>query len=199
MVEPAALAARLRGEILLLDGAMGTQLIARGLERGEAPEGWNLAHPERVRAAHGRYVEAGAELLTFHVEASEDPAALCERIRGLGARPGVALRPGTPLDGLEGALRAADLVLVMTVEPGFGGQRFMTAQLSKLERVFELVGGEAEIEVDGGLDADTVVACAGAGANAVVAGSYVFGAEDVAVPIAALREGWRRGAARRGG
>lgn len=152
-----------------------------------------ISDPERYAKA---FCEAGADILTFHVEASSNPVGLCERIRSYGAKAGVAIRPATKLRGLEPAIRAADLVLVMTVEPGFGGQAFLSDQVEKVAQVFDMVGGRAEIEVDGGLNADTVVACGRAGANAIVAGSFVFRAEDLKEPIGALRDGWRRGAQR---
>jgi ribulose-phosphate 3-epimerase len=143
----------------------------------EAPERWAE-----------EYVKAGADILTFHVEATKDAAALCERIRALGARAGVAFRPRTPLVGFERAIDAADLVLVMTVEPGFGGQKFMADQVGKVAAAAERAAGRAEIEVDGGIDDETVAPCVRAGANAIVAGSYVFRATDLAVPIRALRD-----------
>jgi len=152
-----------------------------------------ISEPDRYAEA---FCAAGAHVLTFHVEACSDPVRLCEKIRRLGARPGVAIRPGTPLTGLEPAVRAADLVLVMTVEPGFGGQSFMADQVDKIAQVFDWVGGEKDIEVDGGLNGDTVTACGRAGANAIVAGSYVFRGESPKERIESLRSGWRRGAGR---
>jgi ribulose-phosphate 3-epimerase len=150
-----------------------------------------ISEPERYVDA---FCEAGADLLTFHVEAATDPVELCERIRAAGVRPGVAIRPSTSLRGLEAAIGAADMVLVMTVEPGFGGQAFMADQVGKVASVFDMVGGRSDIQVDGGINGETVVACGRAGANVIVAGSYVFRADDLAKPIAALRAGWQRGA-----
>ncbi len=149
-----------------------------------------ISEPDRYAKA---FCEAGADFLTFHIEASPDAVKTCETIRACGTRPGLAIRPSTPLSArIEAAIEAADLVLVMTVEPGFGGQKFMADQVPKIERVFELAGGRAEIEVDGGLDHETVVACARAGANAIVAGNYVFKERDVAQPIRRLREAAER-------
>jgi ribulose-phosphate 3-epimerase len=149
-----------------------------------------ISDPDKYASA---FCEAGASFLTFHVEASPDPVATCARIRDCGTAPGVAIRPSTPLSpAIERAIEAADLVLVMTVEPGFGGQKFMADQMPKLARVFEIAGGRAEIEVDGGLDDETVLACARSGANAIVAGSYVFRAKDLGEPIRRLREGAER-------
>jgi ribulose-phosphate 3-epimerase len=134
------------------------------------------------------FCRSGAEVLTFHVEAAKNAPALCEKIRACGARAGVAFRPRTPLRGREAAIDAADLVLVMTVEPGFGGQKFMAEQVAKIAAVHERAGGRADIEVDGGIDAETVGPCVRAGANAIVAGTFVFKEKDAAVPIGKLRE-----------
>jgi ribulose-phosphate 3-epimerase len=136
-----------------------------------------------------RYCEAGADYLTFHVEAARDAAALCERIRRAGARPGVAIRPATPIEPHRAAIAAADLVLVMTVEPGFGGQKFMAEQMGKVAAAHRLAAGHAEIEVDGGLDDEAVRVCARAGANAIVAGTYIFKHRDAGEAIRALRDG----------
>ncbi len=150
-----------------------------------------ISEPERYADA---FCEAGADVLTFHVEAALDSVALCERIRSAGVRPGVAIRPSTSLRGLEAAIRAADMVLVMTVEPGFGGQAFMADQVEKVASVFDMVGGRSDIQVDGGINGETVVACGRAGANVIVAGSYVFRCEDLSKPIHLLRKGWQKGA-----
>ncbi len=140
-----------------------------------------------------RYVEAfavaGADCLQFHVEASADPRATADRIRRAGKRPGVAIRPRTPIDDerCRRAIEACDLVNVMTVEPGFAGQKFMADQVAKVARACELAGGRADIEVDGGVGAETVRPCVRAGANAIVSASYIFSAPDVREAIAALR------------
>ncbi|MHC4829375.1 MAG: ribulose-phosphate 3-epimerase [Planctomycetota bacterium] len=147
-----------------------------------------ISEPDRYAEA---FCEAGADFLTFHVEATDNAAALCERIRRLGVTPGVAIKPGTSLSGLDAHLEAADLILIMTVEPGFGGQSFMHGPLDKVRAVYERYGGHKEIQVDGGVNAETVKLCSAAGANAIVAGSFVFKAEDLATPIDILRRGWR--------
>jgi len=146
-----------------------------------------IADPDRYAA---EFCDAGADVLTFHVEASPDAVKTCEAIRARGVRPGVALKPGTAITpAIERAIEAADLVLIMTVEPGFGGQRFMAGMIPKIERARALAGPGKDVEVDGGLDHETVVPCARAGANAIVAGSYVFKERDLAVPIRRLRDG----------
>jgi ribulose-phosphate 3-epimerase len=147
-----------------------------------------ISDPDRYAEA---FCKAGADILTFHIEAAPDAIATCERIRALGARAGIAIRPGTALTpAIERALAHADLMLPMTVEPGFGGQKFMADQLPKIRRCAEIGRArQADIEVDGGVDDQTVRACAEAGANAIVAGSFVFKAKDLAEPIRKLREG----------
>lgn len=136
------------------------------------------------------YAEAGAGSVTFHVEAAADPVATARAIRSEGARAAVALKPGTPFAPYRDLLDEVDMVLVMTVEPGFGGQSFMTDQLAKVREVREAVsrrGGEIWVQVDGGVAQDTIGACVEAGADVFVAGSAVYGADDVAAAVAGLR------------
>ncbi|QFG70243.1 ribulose-phosphate 3-epimerase [Ornithinimicrobium pratense] len=137
------------------------------------------------------YAEAGAGSVTFHVEAAADPVAVARAIRAEGARAAFALKPGTLFEPYEELLDEVDMVLVMTVEPGFGGQSFMADQLPKVRAVREAVrrrGGEIWVQVDGGVSADTIGQCAEAGADVFVAGSAVYGADDVPGRIAQLRE-----------
>ena len=137
------------------------------------------------------YAEAGAKSVTFHVEAARDPRTLAREIRGQGARASMALKPGTPWEPYEELLPELDMVLVMTVEPGFGGQAFMADMLPKVAAVRESVrrhGGEVWIQVDGGVSASTIERCADAGADVFVAGSAVYNAEGAAANIARLRE-----------
>ncbi len=137
------------------------------------------------------YAEAGAQSVTFHVEAAADPRALARTLRSAGARSGMALKPGTPWGPYEGLLPDLDMVLVMTVEPGFGGQSFMADQMPKVAAVRESVrrhGGEIWVQVDGGVSAATIEQCAQAGADVFVAGSAVYGREDAAAAIDELRE-----------
>ena len=137
------------------------------------------------------YAEAGAGSVTFHVEAAHDPVRLARAIRSAGARVGLALKPGTPWKPYEELLPEVDMVLVMTVEPGFGGQEFMADQLPKVRAVREAVrrhGGEIWIQVDGGVSAATIEQCAEAGADVFVAGSAVYGAPDAADAVDQLRE-----------
>jgi ribulose-phosphate 3-epimerase len=136
------------------------------------------------------YVEAGARSVTFHVEAAAAPVRLAREIRRQGARASMALRPATPIEPYEDLLPELDMLLVMTVEPGFGGQSFMADQMPKVRAVRKSVrrfGGEVWIQVDGGVSAATVEQCAEAGADVFVAGSAVYGKDDVGEAIAELR------------
>jgi ribulose-phosphate 3-epimerase len=136
------------------------------------------------------YAEAGARNVTVHAEACTDPRAVARDIRAAGALAGLALRPGTPLAAYLDVLPEYDTLLVMTVEPGFGGQSFMPEVLPKVREARRLVeSGHLRLflEVDGGINADTIAQAAEAGADVFVAGSAVFGADDPAVAIARLR------------
>ncbi len=134
------------------------------------------------------YAEAGAGSVTFHAEASRAPLRTARTIRAAGARPGLALNPATPIEPYVDLLPAFDLVLVMTIEPGFGGQAFLDETLPKIRRVREAIGDRAIwLQVDGGVTEDTIVRAAQAGADVFVAGSSVFGAADPAVAIEGLR------------
>lgn len=138
-----------------------------------------------------QYAEAGGSSVTFHIEAASDPVATARAIRAAGARAAFAVKPGTPFTPYAELLPEVDMVLVMTVEPGFGGQSFMADQLAKVREVREAVdrhGGEIWIQVDGGVSADTIGACVDAGADVFVAGSAVYGSEDVPGRISDLRE-----------
>jgi ribulose-phosphate 3-epimerase len=150
----------------------------------EAPDRW----------APG-YAEAGAGSVTFHVEAAGDAVATARAIRSSGARAAFALKPGTAFEPYEELLDEVDMVLVMTVEPGFGGQSFLQDQMPKVRAVREAVrrrGGEIWVQVDGGVSADTIGRCVEAGADVFVAGSAVYGAADVGGRIAELRDLARR-------
>ncbi len=136
------------------------------------------------------YAEAGAGSVTFHLEAAADPVRLARDIRAAGARASMALKPGTPFAPYEELLDEVDMVLVMTVEPGFGGQAFMADQMPKVAQVRDAVkrrGGEIWVQVDGGVSADTIEQCARAGADVFVAGSAVYGAQDAAAAVGRLR------------
>jgi len=136
------------------------------------------------------FVEAGADLLTVHVEACTHLDRTLRHIRDLGAKPGVALNPATPWTAVEPVLGLVDLVLVMSVNPGFGGQSFIDHSLKKIARLraaLDALGSGARLEVDGGIKPANAGDVAGAGADVLVAGSAVFKAPDYGVVIARIR------------
>ena len=133
------------------------------------------------------FADAGVDSITFQAEAASDGRLVADAIRGLGKGVGVAINPDTPAGIVRGYLDRVDLVLVMSVFPGFGGQKFIAAVLPKIRELREW-GFAGDIEVDGGIDDEKAALCAEAGANVFVSGTYVFRAPDPAVPIAAIRE-----------
>ena len=145
--------------------------------------------PERYIA---RFAEAGADIITVHVEACPHLHRVVQQIKGLGVKAGVSLNPATPLASLEEILGDVDLVLVMTVNPGFGGQEFIAGMLSKIRRLRRRLderGLKCELEVDGGINAETAPEVVAAGANVLVAGQAIFGAEEgVAEAMRRIRE-----------
>ncbi len=147
-----------------------------------------ILEPERHLAA---FAEAGADILTVHAEVSPHLHRSLERIREKGVRAGLAINPLTPLEVVREALPHLDLVLVMSVDPGFGGQRFIEGSLGRLRTVaawIESLNPSCELEVDGGIDLETAPGAAAAGANVLVAGSAVFNRKaSVAENLAALR------------
>ena len=139
------------------------------------------------------FAEAGADIITFHPEAGPHPHRTAQAIRAAGCRVGVSLNPATPLAALDHMLDLVDLVLVMSVNPGFGGQSFITSQLEKISELRQLIdasGRDIELEVDGGVNRETAVQVIAAGANVLVAGTATFkgGPSLYAENIAALRE-----------
>lgn len=137
-----------------------------------------------------RFIDAGADLVTVHVEADHDVAKTLGKIRAAGIRTGLALNPATPISAVEPYLGQIDLLLCMTVVPGFGGQAFMPEMLEKIAAAAnarQSGGWNFHIEVDGGIDASTAARCAAAGANVMVAGSSTFRAPDMAAAIRAIR------------
>ncbi len=139
-----------------------------------------------------RFIHAGADLLTIHLEADtpENIRHTLEQIRALGCRAALSLKPGTPADAVIPYLSLCDMILVMTVEPGFGGQSFMVDQLPKIQiiaKAIETGGYQCELEVDGGIDQNTAPWVVKAGANVLVAGSSIFKASDRKAAMALLR------------
>jgi len=147
-----------------------------------------IEDPDRWAPA---YVEAGAGSVTFHIEAARAPIRLAREIRAKGGRAGMALRPATPIEPYEDLLAELDMLLVMTVEPGFGGQAFLDVMLPKIRRTRELIarhGLDLWLQVDGGVSAVTIERCAEAGADVFVAGSAVYGADDPEAAVQGLRQ-----------
>ncbi|CAN5471967.1 ribulose-phosphate 3-epimerase [soil metagenome] len=137
------------------------------------------------------YAEAGAYNVTFHAEATDDPVSVARDIRAAGAKAGLAVKPGTALEPYLEILRDFDTLLVMSVEPGFGGQSFIREVLAKVGTARRLVdAGELTVvvEIDGGINADTIEEAAAAGVDCFVAGSAVYNADDPAAAVRALRE-----------
>jgi ribulose-phosphate 3-epimerase len=160
------------------------------------------------------YAEAGAGSVTIHAEAAKAPVRTLRAIRACGARAGLGINPGTAIESYEDLLAEVDMVLLMTVEPGFGGQKFLDLVLPKIRRTRAMIAsraaaaareagtasgvGEIWIQVDGGVSAETIERCAEAGADVFVAGSAVYGAQDPEQAVRNLREQAERATARAG-
>jgi len=209
MIAPSILSAdfaRLADEVAAVEGAdwlhvdvmdahfvpnltLGLPVVESLLRVTDIPMDCHLMIDDPGRWAPG-YAEAGAYNVTIHAEATDDPVAVGRDIRAAGAKAGLSIKPGTPLDPYLEILRDFDTLLVMSVEPGFGGQSFIPEVLDKVTRVRRLVdSGELTIlvEIDGGINADTIEAAAEAGVDCFVAGSAVYGASDPAAAVEALR------------
>ncbi len=139
-----------------------------------------ITEPKRYAEA---FVKAGCDHITFHTEVTQEPDAVVEHIRGLGASVGVCLNPTTPISAIESILDSVDLVLVMSVWPGFGGQSFISDVLPKVTELHKRLAEHQRLEIDGGIDPATIGAAAAAGADTFVAGSAIFGTPD---PVAAM-------------
>ncbi|MFL5356418.1 ribulose-phosphate 3-epimerase [Archangium sp.] len=146
-----------------------------------------IVEPEKYVEA---FVKAGADILTVHVEACTHLHRVIQQIRHAGAKPAVVLNPATPLSSVEEVLGDVDMVLLMSVNPGFGGQGFIPQTVDKVRRLRAMLdarGLSTDLEVDGGINAETARQVVGAGANVLVAGSYVFSSKDYAAAIRSLR------------
>lgn len=142
-----------------------------------------------------RYVEefarAGSDIITFHIEATGEPLLVIDRIRSCGAKVGISVKPGTPVGMIKDLIPYVDMVLIMTVEPGFGGQGFIHEMLKKVSMVrgiADSLGKQIYIEVDGGINDKTAAECRNAGADVFVSGTYLFGAKDMQRAVSSLRE-----------
>jgi ribulose-phosphate 3-epimerase len=168
---------------------LGLPVVESLLRVTDIPMDCHLMIDDPGRWAPG-YAEAGAYNVTFHAEATDDPTAVARDIRAAGAKAGLSVKPGTPLEPYLEILRSFDTLLVMSVEPGFGGQSFIPEVLGKVATARRLVdSGELRIlvEIDGGINAETIEAAAEAGVDCFVAGSAVYSAADPAAAVAALR------------
>lgn len=145
---------------------------------------------ERPERYIDEFAKLGSDIITIHYESTEDPASVLKMIRATGKKAGISIKPGTDVSVLIPLLPLCDLVLIMTVEPGFGGQKFMHDMMPKVRAIRDIVEKEKldiEIEVDGGINAETAAIAAEAGANVLVAGSSVFAAADAEKAIADMR------------
>ena len=138
-----------------------------------------------------RFAEAGADSITFHIEATEDPDKLIRRLRQLGLGAGITLKPATPGESLKETIQGVDMVLVMAVEPGYGGQDFMPQMLDKIAELRGMLSDSQRLEVDGGINPETAALCAARGADVLVAGENVFAAEDIQAAFRALQDSVR--------
>ena len=168
---------------------LGLPVVESLLKATDIPLDCHLMIEDPDRWAPG-YAEAGAHNVTFHAEATQNPVSVARDIRAAGAKAGLSVKPGTPLQPYLEILRSFDTLLVMSVEPGFGGQSFIPEVLDKVRTARRLVdAGELTIlvEIDGGINADTIEAAAEAGVDCFVAGSAVYGAQDPGAAVEALR------------
>lgn len=135
------------------------------------------------------FVKGGADMITFHLESDSDPDATIAAIHEKGCKAGISIKPKTPAEAVKPYLDRVDMVLVMTVEPGFGGQKFMTDMMPEVTQIRQWIsetGREIDLQVDGGVNAETAKVCVEAGANVLVAGSYLFSKPDYAAAIKTL-------------
>lgn len=144
-----------------------------------------IAEPARYAKP---FATAGADLITFHIEVKDEPRRAIDAIREAGALVGVSVKPKTPAEAIFDIISLVDLVLVMTVEPGFGGQRYMADQESKIAAIKPRLRADQRLEVDGGIDAQTAARAATAGADTFVAGTSIFGRPDPVAAMNAIRE-----------
>jgi ribulose-phosphate 3-epimerase len=168
---------------------LGMPIVESLLQQVSTPIDCHLMISDADRWAPG-YAELGAQSVTFHVEAATNPRQVARDIRAAGARAGMAIKPGTSVEDYFELLPELDMVLIMTVEPGFGGQSFMADMMPKVRAVRERIISEdlqIWVQVDGGVSAKTIEVCADAGADTFVAGSAVYGASDPAQAVRDLR------------
>jgi ribulose-phosphate 3-epimerase len=168
---------------------IGLPVVRRLAEVSSVPFDVHLMIDDADRWAE-LYAEAGAASITFHLEAAQAPVRLARRLQAAGVRVGIALRPATPVEPLLDLLPEIDMILVMTVEPGFGGQSLIEATLPKIRRAraaIDEASADTWVQVDGGVNRATIARIAEAGANVFVAGSAVYGADSPSTEIDLLR------------
>ncbi len=168
---------------------LGLPVVEQLVKVSPRPVDCHLMIADPDRWAPG-YAEAGAASVTFHVEAAHAPVRLARQLRAQGARAGMGLKPATPVEPYADLLAEIDMLLLMTVEPGFGGQPFLEVVLPKIRRARELIrssGAQVWLQVDGGVSESTIERAAEAGADVFVAGSAVYGVEDAAAAVETLR------------
>ncbi|PWH05681.1 ribulose-phosphate 3-epimerase [Brachybacterium endophyticum] len=169
--------------------SFGVDMVSQIVRHGPIPVDAHLMIEDADRNAPA-YAEAGADSVTFHLEAASAPIRLARELRAKSTRAGVALRPATPVDSLLDVIGEFDMLLIMTVEPGFGGQSFLESMLPKIRRARKAISAshlEVSIQVDGGVNRETIERCSEAGANVFVAGSAIYRAQDAAEEIGTLR------------
>jgi ribulose-phosphate 3-epimerase len=168
---------------------LGMPVVESLAKATDTPLDCHLMIEDPDRWAPG-YVEAGASSVTFHIEACRAPIRTAREIRAKGARAAMALKPATPIEPYEDLLPELDMILIMTVEPGFGGQKFLDVCVPKIRRTRQLLdkhGLDLWVQIDGGVSMDTIERCADAGADVFVAGSAVFAADNPNIMVDQLR------------
>jgi len=144
-----------------------------------------ITNPEKYAET---FIKAGADHITFHIEVVDNPIPLIEKIHSLGATAGLCLNPETKLEAIAQYIKYCDMILVMTVHPGFGAQDFMPEPAKKIERIRDIAGADVRIEVDGGIDPQTTPGVVSLGADTLVAGSSIFGRKDRIAAINNIRK-----------
>ena len=144
-----------------------------------------IAEPDKYAE---RFIEAGADHITFHIEVADEPRKLIDKLHALGCTAGICLNPETPVEAIRKVAPLCDMVLVMTVRPGFGGQKFMPEAAKKIAQIREIIGPDIRIEVDGGIDTRTAPTVVSYGADTLVAGNAIFAESDRIAAINAIRE-----------
>jgi len=168
----------------------GIPVVQRMIELSPIPTDIHLMI-ENVDTEAIKYAELEPHSVTFHIEATKDPVSTCRKLRAMGVRAAIAIKPNTPVSSLSGLLDEIDMLLVMTVEPGFGGQKLITETMPKVAEARALISGskfEIALQVDGGVTSENIGELAALGADTFVAGSSVFGSPDHAQRILELRK-----------